>query len=112
MKRVVIWAIIAYQRYIPSQYKRRCLFKESCSHFSIREIEQKGVLKGFRETITRLLRCRPGYKVVVLDGRFSVKLKNGEYVDEPLVSPSLLAPFKQALDSCEQSINSVGHRNC
>ena len=105
MKFMIIWLIRSYQKHLPDKFKRHCLFQETCSQFSIREIEQNGIIKGCLATVARISKCRPGYTILARDTRLGVRLKNGEYLDGKHVSPALLMPYKKSIDTCERKIN-------
>ena len=59
MKRVLLAAIGAYQRWISSARPRRCRFEPTCSAYAVESVERFGVLKGMTLSAWRLLRCNP-----------------------------------------------------
>ena len=111
MKRVLIWAIKAYQKYIPNQNKRCCLYKESCSQYALRVLAQKGFFGGVAATFSRILSCRPGYKVVASGREIGIRLRNGDYVDESSASPSLIMPYRNTLESYSSETETVSHNH-
>lgn len=59
MKRLLIFIIRIYRKYI-SPYKRpSCRYYPTCSQYSIEAIEKYGSFKGVFMSIWRILRCNP-----------------------------------------------------
>lgn len=59
MKRLLIFIIKIYRKYI-SPYKRpSCRFYPTCSQYAIEAIEKYGSCKGVFMSIWRILRCNP-----------------------------------------------------
>lgn len=56
-KKVVVWLVLAYQRYAPEKLRASCLFTPSCSEYMLLAIEKYGLYKGICKGIRRLLRC-------------------------------------------------------
>lgn len=62
MKRVFIWLINKYQKYISNWLKNRninCKFYPTCSEYTKQAIEKYGAGKGLIIGIYRILRCNP-----------------------------------------------------
>jgi uncharacterized protein len=59
VKRVLLSAIGAYQRWISTARPRRCRFEPTCSAYAVESVERFGVLKGLTLSAWRLLRCNP-----------------------------------------------------
>lgn len=57
MKRIIIFFIRLYQRYVPYDIRCNCLFVPNCSEYMVLAIEKYGACKGVRKGINRLLRC-------------------------------------------------------
>jgi len=57
------WLLILIRLYwlIPKKYKRRCIFKESCSRYVYRIAKEKGFKKGLDGIKKRTHQCQPGY---------------------------------------------------
>jgi putative membrane protein insertion efficiency factor len=59
MKRLLIFIIKIYRKYI-SPYKRpSCKFYPTCSQYALEAIEKYGSLMGTFMSIWRILRCNP-----------------------------------------------------
>ena len=56
-KKIIIWAILVYQRYAPAELRLACCFQPSCSEYMKLAIEKYGVLRGVFKGIKRLFRC-------------------------------------------------------
>ena len=57
VRSMVIWFILLYQRYAPTNVRLRCLFEPSCSEYMILSIKKYGVIYGCAKGVNRLLRC-------------------------------------------------------
>ena len=65
MKKILLVAITGYQRIISPLLHQLlgqtnlCRYEVSCSEFAKAAIEQKGVIKGVKLSLMRLLSCQP-----------------------------------------------------
>jgi putative membrane protein insertion efficiency factor len=59
MKKTIIFLIKAYRALISPMLGTRCRFHPSCSMYAIESVEKNGVIQGFLQTFTRLLKCHP-----------------------------------------------------
>lgn len=59
MKRVLIWLLKGYRRFISPLLPPACRFTPTCSQYALEAIEKYGALKGGYLAIRRLLRCHP-----------------------------------------------------
>ena len=59
MKRVLLFLIRLYQKYLSPGLPRRCRFSPTCSQYAIEAISKYGVFKGGAMAIWRILRCNP-----------------------------------------------------
>ena len=59
MKRVLIWLVRFYQRYISPGRPRCCNYIPTCSQYALEALEKHGALRGGWLTLKRLLRCNP-----------------------------------------------------
>lgn len=59
LKPAIIGAVHLYQRYAPEDVRRRCLFKPTCSEYTILAIQKYGVIRGLRKAYIRVFKkCR------------------------------------------------------
>ena len=56
-KKLVIGFIRLYQHYSPDFVRRNCLFKPTCSEYTILAIEKYGLRRGMKKGVDRLKRC-------------------------------------------------------
>lgn len=56
-KKIIIFLIRLYQRYMPYDIRCNCLFVPNCSEYMVLAINKYGVFKGVRKGINRLSRC-------------------------------------------------------
>lgn len=59
MKKVLIFFIRLYRKYISPLKAPSCRFNPTCSQYAIDAIEKYGALKGGFMAIKRILRCNP-----------------------------------------------------
>lgn len=62
MKKLLIWLITQYQKYISKWLTSKninCKFYPSCSEYTKQAIEKYGVIKGLILGIFRIIRCNP-----------------------------------------------------
>jgi uncharacterized protein len=59
IRRVVVVALRAYQRWISPAFGPRCRYYPSCSEYAVQAVEQFGILRGLVLAAWRLLRCNP-----------------------------------------------------
>ena len=62
MKRVLLFLIRLYQKYLSPGLQRRCRFSPTCSQYALEAITKYGAVKGGWLALKRLLRCNPFYK--------------------------------------------------
>ena len=62
MKRVLLFLIRLYQKYLSPGLPRRCRFPPTCSQYALEAITKYGAVKGGWLALKRLLRCNPFYK--------------------------------------------------
>lgn len=62
MKRVLLFLIRLYQKYLSPRLPRRCRFSPTCSQYALEAITKYGAVKGGWLALKRLLRCNPFYK--------------------------------------------------
>ena len=59
MKRICIWLIRLYRRFISPITPPCCRFTPTCSAYALEAFEKRGFFVGFGLTVWRLLRCNP-----------------------------------------------------
>lgn len=59
MRRLAIWLIKGYQRYISPLFGGKCRYYPSCSNYAICAIDKYGIIKGGIMAFFRILRCNP-----------------------------------------------------
>ena len=94
MKWLLISAIHLYKK-LPRWFKRKCIFKETCSSHVLRMTRESGFRAGMRNLTIRMLQCRRGY-VVLFDGNLKhwvVRFANGSVAGSGEVADFVLAPY-------------------
>lgn len=59
MKRVLIYLIKIYRKYISPLKRPHCRFYPTCSEYALEALEKYGSIKGGIMSINRLIRCNP-----------------------------------------------------
>lgn len=59
MKRLVIFFIIIYRKFISPLMPPSCRFYPTCSQYAIEAISRYGVIKGGWLSVKRLMKCHP-----------------------------------------------------
>ena len=59
MKKIMIWSIHKYQKYLSPVKTTRCPYYPTCSNYALQAIEKDGALKGGILAGWRILRCNP-----------------------------------------------------
>ena len=59
MKRLFVFIIKKYKKYVSPALPRACRFTPTCSEYAIEAFEVHGAFVGFFLTAYRLLRCNP-----------------------------------------------------
>jgi len=73
-----------YWSIIPSNRRRQCIFKISCSHYVYNETSDKGAFRGLKALIYRYRNCRGGYMCYLnpVTKRSEMVLLTGEVIQE------------------------------
>lgn len=84
LKKVFLWIIRQYQRFISPLFPPSCRYYPTCSNYAIQAIQRFGAIKGGLMGIFRILRCNPfvrgGYDPV--PKHFSLK-RNESWKNNP-----------------------------
>ena len=59
MKRLVIFLIELYQKFISPLTPNKCRYYPTCSNYAVMAIEKYGLIKGGAKALYRVLRCNP-----------------------------------------------------
>ena len=59
MKKLLIWLILFYQKYLSPLKSTKCPYFPSCSQYGLEAVRQYGTLKGGLMSAWRILRCNP-----------------------------------------------------
>ena len=59
MKKIMIFLIKVYRKYISPMTGPHCKYYPTCSQYAIEAIEKHGALKGGLLAVWRILRCNP-----------------------------------------------------
>ena len=59
LKKILLFIIEFYRRYISPLFPPSCRFQPTCSQYAIEAIDRFGAIKGSYLAIKRILRCHP-----------------------------------------------------
>jgi len=62
MKRILIFLILIYQKFISPLLGSNCRFLPTCSSYTIEAIKKHGSIKGTYLGIKRISKCQPFHK--------------------------------------------------
>lgn len=62
MKKLFLFLIRFYRKYISPLSAPKCRFVPTCSQYALEAVEKYGALKGGWMSLKRILRCNPFYK--------------------------------------------------
>ena len=62
MKKIIIFLVQLYRKYISPLKKPSCRFVPTCSQYCIEAVEKYGCIKGLYLSVKRILRCHPWNK--------------------------------------------------
>ncbi|MBQ4067338.1 MAG: membrane protein insertion efficiency factor YidD [Clostridia bacterium] len=62
LKRIVLWPVRMYRRYISPLFPPCCRFTPTCSQYCLDAVEEWGVIRGLAMTVWRIMRCNPWSK--------------------------------------------------
>ena len=67
MKKIFIWLVRGYKRFISPLLPPACRFYPTCSAYAYEAIQKYGALKGGWLALRRLFRCHPFYHGDIYD---------------------------------------------
>jgi putative component of membrane protein insertase Oxa1/YidC/SpoIIIJ protein YidD len=105
MKTLLLFAIRCYWRFFPKRWRRRCIFRTTCSHHIYETTRTRGIRAGIRALIDRFRKCRPGYTVYSAGDSLRVRLADGSSIDGSEAASHILAPYQNSVELLEQSLN-------
>jgi putative membrane protein insertion efficiency factor len=59
VKKIIIFTITLYQKYISPLKPATCRFYPTCSEYTVQALTRFGLVKGIWLSIKRILRCHP-----------------------------------------------------
>ena len=93
MKWALLIVIKLYWFVFPTNKRRTCLFKETCSHYVYRHTNEEGFYEGLKKLKMRLKQCKKGYQLYSGLRGFEMELADGSILKEVDISPKLLEPL-------------------
>lgn len=59
MKKILIWLILFYRKYLSPLKSTKCPYFPSCSQYGLEAVQEYGAIKGGLLSFWRILRCNP-----------------------------------------------------
>ena len=94
-------AIRLYWRIWPAAWRRRCLYRESCSRHVYRIAAEAGFRPALRALRRRYRTCRPGYHLILTGPAPGVYLADGSFLYRTEASPHLFEAVEAAAHRAE-----------
>lgn len=104
MRHFLFLVIRLYWAVVPAAWRRRCLFRVSCSRRVYAAAESGGTAKAVAVLFHRWRECRPGYRLDVDGCRLRLVLRDGCIVDESEIALWLLAPYRAGIAEVLKSV--------
>lgn len=112
MKLLLLILIKFYWLVFPEKRRRRCLFKETCSHYVYRNTAESGFFKGAAALWLRIKKCRKGYHLYTGLNGFEIELADGSVIKEDEIAPRLLEPiYRQVITGLDRHSNHISCQN-
>ena len=83
---------------VPVRYRRRCLFRKSCSRHVYEKTLKRGFVAGIKALGQRWRSCRPGYRLDLAGDMIRVRLVDGTLVEREEMSEIAFRPSTRARD--------------
>ncbi|WP_299762436.1 membrane protein insertion efficiency factor YidD [uncultured Dokdonia sp.] len=90
MRYLLLITIRLYWKLIPASRRKRCLFKESCSHYVYNITKAKGFITGVSALHYRYKHCRSGYTILQVPSQKILVSSNNIVFQEEEIHPRLL----------------------
>jgi putative component of membrane protein insertase Oxa1/YidC/SpoIIIJ protein YidD len=93
LRRAFLAGIRLYRRIGPRFLDRRCLYRETCSVYVERALNERGLQAALAALLARIRGCRPGYRLEVTSGQLGLRLRDGTFMPaEEVAEYVLMAP--------------------
>jgi uncharacterized protein len=104
MKWLLLFTIRLYWTVSFGSRQRRCLFKESCSHYVYRIAAKFGLVPGLKALVSRFRTCRPGYRVTADESGLRILLVDGTTIPPHEASKVVLESCREVAHLLELSL--------
>ncbi len=94
MKQLLLFSIRCYWKLIPAKYRRKCIYKHSCSQYVFSIAEQNGFFAGIKALRYRYRNCRPGYVLLPIENTWILRTAGGEILEEKEINTHILETVK------------------
>lgn len=91
MKYFLLFLIQAYWKIIPPSKRKKCIFRESCSHYVWRITKEEGFISGIKAFSFRNQHCCPGYVIYKYQNHYELKTVKGYILKESDIDERLLS---------------------
>lgn len=107
MKSILLCLISIYWKLIPSDMRRKCIFRQSCSITIYNAVKSDGWAAGLGVAFLRFKQCRGGYRIYTsIDGKgFKMRLVDGSEIGQDEISSIILKPYIQGIKEFDSNIS-------
>ena len=95
MKYLLLFSIWLYWKAVPTNKRRKCLFKVSCSNYVYKKTRNEGFVSGLRALRFRIQNCNSNYIIIEVDGENLLISRTNEIFKENVINKSVLKSFNQ-----------------
>lgn len=97
MKNLFLILLKIYQLFVPKRFRRKCLFKESCSNYVFRITKENGFNTGIDALKFRIRNCNRNYSIVENKSSFLLITAQYEVIEEEFISEQIIKNEKENL---------------
>jgi putative component of membrane protein insertase Oxa1/YidC/SpoIIIJ protein YidD len=97
MKHIFLLVIRAYWFIVPMQYRRKCIFRISCSRHIYQQFKDHGLASGLKALSFRYKYCRNNYRIFInpVHGKPTMLIGYHILLEQDEISERLLLSLKQ-----------------
>jgi len=90
MKTILLFSIRTYWWLVPKNWRRKCLFKTSCSHYIYQKTKEKGLHAGLRALYFRIQNCNGQHQIIEINGEKVLITKTNKIFPEKEINDFVL----------------------
>ena len=109
----MIWRLLAlplvalirlYQRLISPHTGRRCMFRPTCSEYTVQQLRERGIA-GLKKAWEQIRDCTGEYEIEEDSGRLVMITRSGRRVPEDRIAPYIVERYR----AFQEGLNGLGN---